>query len=50
MLANAAGVMPDSLKFEADRQFFEHELDGVEWWYMGATLMSNSHVRICAAD
>jgi hypothetical protein len=30
MLANEAGIMPDSLKFEADRQFFERELDGVE--------------------
>jgi hypothetical protein len=29
MLANAAGIMPDSLKFEADRHFFEHRLDGV---------------------
>jgi hypothetical protein len=23
MIANAAGIMPDSLKFEADRHFFE---------------------------
>jgi hypothetical protein len=30
MLANAAGVMPDSLKFEADRRFFERALDGVD--------------------
>src|ERR1700694_5076801 len=30
MLANAAGVMPDSLKFEADRQFFERGLAGVD--------------------
>jgi dihydrofolate reductase len=29
MLANAAGIMPSSLKFEADRQFFERGLDGV---------------------
>jgi dihydrofolate reductase len=29
MLANAEGIMPDSLKFEADRQFFECGLDGV---------------------
>src|ERR1700681_3101812 len=29
MLANAAGFMPDSLKFEADRDFFERGLDGV---------------------
>src|ERR1700678_3297276 len=30
MLANAAGIMPDSLKFEADRHFFERGLDGVD--------------------
>jgi dihydrofolate reductase len=30
MLANAAGVMPGSLKFEADRQFFERALDGID--------------------
>ncbi len=30
MLANAAGVMPESLKFEADRRFFERGLDGVD--------------------
>jgi dihydrofolate reductase len=30
MLANAAGVMPDSLKFEADKHFFECGLDGVD--------------------
>ena len=30
MLANAAGIMPDQLKFEADRQFFERGLDGVD--------------------
>jgi dihydrofolate reductase len=30
MLANDAGIMPDSLKFEADRQFFERALDGVD--------------------
>ena len=30
MLANAAGIMPESLKFEADRQFFERGLDGVD--------------------
>ncbi len=30
MLANAAGIMPDSLKFEADREFFERGLDGVD--------------------
>jgi dihydrofolate reductase len=30
MLANAAGVMPDSLKFEADQAFFERGRDGVD--------------------
>src|ERR1700693_5339877 len=30
MLANAEGVMPDSLKFEADQHFFERALDGVD--------------------
>jgi dihydrofolate reductase len=30
MLANAAGNMPDQLKFEADQQFFERGLDGVD--------------------
>ncbi len=30
MIANAAGIMPDSLKFEADQKFFERGLDGVD--------------------
>src|SRR4029077_13381758 len=30
MLANDAGIMPDSLKFEADQLFFERGLDGVD--------------------
>jgi dihydrofolate reductase len=30
MLANAAGIMPAALKFEADRRFFEDGLDGVD--------------------
>jgi hypothetical protein len=30
MLANSVGVMPQSLKFEADKRFFEHGLDGVD--------------------
>jgi hypothetical protein len=30
MLANAAGIMPDSLKFEADKRFFERGLDAVD--------------------
>src|ERR1700693_6001242 len=30
MLANAAGIMPDQLKFDADQNFFERGLDGVD--------------------
>jgi riboflavin biosynthesis pyrimidine reductase len=30
MIANAAGIIPASLTFEADRQFFEHGIDGVD--------------------
>jgi hypothetical protein len=30
MLANAQGVMPDSLKVEADQRFFENKLDKVD--------------------
>ena len=30
MLADAAGIMPDSLKFEADARFFEAGLDAVD--------------------
>lgn len=30
MLADATGIMPDSLKFEADQAFFESGLDGVD--------------------
>ena len=30
MLANAEGIMPDSLKFEADQAFFERGLDNVD--------------------
>ncbi len=30
MLANAVGIMPDSLKFEADKTFFEKGLDSVD--------------------
>jgi dihydrofolate reductase len=30
MLANAAGIMPDELKFEADQRFFAQGLDGIE--------------------
>src|SRR6202162_2907876 len=41
MLANAEGVMPDSLKFEADRHFFERALDDVGVVVHGA----HSHER-----
>ena len=30
MLANAAGIMPEELKFEADQRFFERGLDAVD--------------------
>lgn len=30
MIADAAGVMPDALKIEADRRFFERGLDGLD--------------------
>jgi hypothetical protein len=41
MLANAAGAMPDALKFEADQRFFEDGLDGVAAVAHGA----HSHER-----
>ena len=41
MLANAAGIMPDSLKIEADQHFFERALDGVDVVVHG----HNSHER-----
>ena len=51
MLTNAASTMPDSLKFEADRDFFERGLDGVDVVVHGRhSPMSNSRIRICAAD
>jgi dihydrofolate reductase len=45
MLANAAGIMPDSLKFAADQQFFKAGSTGSMWWCMDAVLMSNRHLR-----
>ena len=30
MLADASGIMPDQLKFEADQKFFERGLDEVD--------------------
>jgi dihydrofolate reductase len=46
MLANAAGIMPDSLKFEADQAFFERGLDGVDVVVHGR----NSHERQRRSD
>jgi dihydrofolate reductase len=46
MLANAAGVMPDSLKFEADQAFFERGLDDVDVVVHGR----NSHERQRRSD
>ena len=63
MLANAAGIMPDSLKFEADRHFFERGLDGVDavvhgrhsheqqpHSYLRRRLILTRQVRAVAAD
>jgi hypothetical protein len=44
MLANAAGVMPDSLKFETDQAFFERGLD------TGSILTNSSEIQICGDD
>lgn len=41
MLADATGIMPASLKFEADQKFFEQGLDGVDVVVHGR----NSHER-----
>jgi hypothetical protein len=30
MIANTDGIMPESLKFEADKRFFENGLNGVD--------------------
>ena len=49
MLANAAGIMPGSLKFDADRQFFERSLDGVNVVVHGRhshERQSRSHLRL----
>ena len=48
MLADAAGVMPDALKFEADQRFFERALDRVDVVVHGRHSMSNSHAPTCA--
>ena len=48
MIANAAGIMPDELKFEADQRFFEHGLDGVQAVVHGRhshEQQSRSHLR-----
>jgi hypothetical protein len=57
MTANAAGDMPDALKFESDKRFFERGLDRVDVVVhagstsscTGATPMSGSRTHICAA-
>jgi dihydrofolate reductase len=46
MLANAAGIMPDALKFEADQHFFERGLDGVDVVVHGR----HSHERQLRSD
>jgi hypothetical protein len=48
MLANAAGVMPDALKFDADQRFFARGLDGVDAVAHGAhshEQQPHSHLR-----
>lgn len=63
MLANAAGVMPQELKFEADQRFFERGLDGVDVVVHGrhsheqqphsslrSRLIMTRHVAAVAAD
>jgi hypothetical protein len=48
MLANAAGIMPDELKFKADQRFFERGLDGVDVVVHGRhshELQPRSHLR-----
>lgn len=63
MLANAVGVMPNSLKCEADRHFFERGLDGVDVVvhgrhsherqprsYLRRRLILTRHVPAIAAD
>lgn len=48
MLANTVGVMPDSLKFEADQHFFECGLDSVDVVVHGRhshERQKNSHLR-----
>ncbi len=46
MLANAQGIMPASLKFEADQTFFERGLDHVDIVVHGR----NSHEQQCHSD
>ena len=48
MIANAAGIMPDELKLEADQRFFALGLDGVEAVVHGAhshEQQPHSHLR-----
>jgi len=48
MIANAAGIMPEELKLEADQRFFAQGLDGVEAVVHGAhshEQQPHSHLR-----
>jgi dihydrofolate reductase len=48
MIANAAGLMPDELKFDADQRFFAHGLAGVDAVVHGAhshEQQPGSHLR-----
>ena len=48
MIANAAGIMPDELKLDADQRFFAHGLDGVDAVVHGAhshEQQPRSHLR-----
>jgi hypothetical protein len=49
MLANAAGVMPDQLKFDADQRFFERGLDAVDVVALAAIRTNSNRARIYAA-
>ena len=63
MLANAAGIMPEALKFDADQRFFAQGLDGVEavahgqhsherqpHSHLRARLILTRHIPALAAD
>jgi len=44
-LATEAGIMPDSLKFDADARFFEAGLNGVDVVVLDGTLKSGNGIR-----